>query len=257
MTHEYFAPEGAKELLAQHGLDSFAALWALELDAVDAPNTSRGGWSSVYRLELADANGVSHGYYLKRQDNHLTRSLRRPFGEPTFAREFRAIKSYAAKGIPALEAVYFGQRALNGRRQALLLTEALDGYEPLSTWFEQWSTLGWDRRQALTLAAAELVRSLHRAGKVHQCLYPKHVFISLSGSAATARLIDLEKTRRAWFGRADYVADLGSFSRRSKVPQRTEKLRFILAYLQKRRLDDEAKALIKQIQKRIEAKELR
>lgn len=257
MIQEYFAPQGAKQLLAQHGLDNFAALWALQLDAVDEPNTSRGGWSSVYRLELTDAEGIARGFYLKRQDNHLTRSLRHPFGEPTFAREFRAIREYASHGIPALKAVYFAQRRLKGHQQALLLTEALDGYEPLSTWFESWDTLGWHSRQALILSAAKLVRLLHQAGKVHQCLYPKHVFIKADSEGADARLIDLEKTRSAWFGQADYVADLGSFSRRSRVPSRTQRLRFILAYLQKSHLDGEAKAFIAGIQKRIEAKERR
>lgn len=72
-----------RALLQRHGLDDFEALWALELDAVDEPNTGRGGWSSVYRLELE-----GKGYYLKRQSDYLTRSLHKPFGEPTFAREF-------------------------------------------------------------------------------------------------------------------------------------------------------------------------
>lgn len=255
MIQEYFAPEGARELLAQHGLDSFAALWALQLDAVDAPNTSRGGWSSVYRLELTDTRGVVSGFYLKRQDNHLTRNLRHPFGEPTFAREFRAIKDYARQGIPALKAVYFAQRRLDGHRQALLLTEALDGYEPLSTWFDSWACLGWRSKQRLILAAAKLIGSLHQAGKVHQCLYPKHVFLKADADGAEARLIDLEKTRRVWFGQADYIADLGSLSRRSVTPSRTERMRFILAYLQKPRLDSDAKALINRILQRIEAKE--
>ena len=67
-------------LLKRHGLNDFEALWALQLDAVDEPNTGRGGWSSVYRLELE-----GKGYYLKRQSDYLTRTLHRPFGEPTFA----------------------------------------------------------------------------------------------------------------------------------------------------------------------------
>ncbi len=42
------------DLLQRNRLDSFDALWALQLDAVDEPNTERGGWSSVYRLDLGD-----------------------------------------------------------------------------------------------------------------------------------------------------------------------------------------------------------
>ncbi|HAA39005.1 MAG TPA: lipopolysaccharide kinase, partial [Pseudomonas sp.] len=46
-----------RALLERHGLATFDALWARQLDAVDEPNTSRGGWSSVFRLELD-----GHGY---------------------------------------------------------------------------------------------------------------------------------------------------------------------------------------------------
>src|SRR5690606_20381637 len=87
-----------RALLEQHGLASFDALWALQLEAVDESNTERGGWSSVYRLELGD-----RAYYLKRQSNHLTRSLWHPLGEPTFAREFRNIRRYAELGPGRLE----------------------------------------------------------------------------------------------------------------------------------------------------------
>lgn len=89
-----------RALLERHGLASFDALWALQLEAVDEPNTERGGWSSVYRLELDNA-----AYYLKRQSNHLTRSLLRPLGEPTFAREFRNIQRYSVLGIPSLQEI--------------------------------------------------------------------------------------------------------------------------------------------------------
>lgn len=117
------------DLLQRNRLDSFDALWALQLDAVDEPNTERGGWSSVYRLDLGDS-----AYYLKRQSNHLTRSLRHPLGEPTFAREFRNIERYRALGIPALQAAFFAQQAVGGERQAILLTRALDGWQDLDTW---------------------------------------------------------------------------------------------------------------------------
>ena len=69
MTRKPFIAVNAHEVLQRHGLDSMDALWALQLEAVDAPNTGRGGWSSVHRLELDDANGTSQHFYLKRQDN--------------------------------------------------------------------------------------------------------------------------------------------------------------------------------------------
>ncbi len=121
-----------RALLERHGLAGFDALWALKLEAVDEPNTERGGWSSVYRLELDE-----RAFYLKRQSNHLTRSLLHPFGEPTFAREFRNIRRYAERNIPALQAAFFAERRLPGERRAILLTRALDGWQDLEHWLKQ------------------------------------------------------------------------------------------------------------------------
>ena len=73
MTRKPFIAVNAHEVLQRHGLDSMDALWALQLEAVDAPNTGRGGWSSVHRLELDDANGTSQHFYLKH--NVLTAEL--------------------------------------------------------------------------------------------------------------------------------------------------------------------------------------
>ncbi|HBC23227.1 MAG TPA: lipopolysaccharide kinase, partial [Pseudomonas sp.] len=91
-----FIAQADRPTLERHGLASFDALWSVQLTAVDEPNVERGGWSSVFRLELDDS-----AFYLKRQSNHLTRTLAHPFGEPTFAREFRNIRRYAQLGVPA------------------------------------------------------------------------------------------------------------------------------------------------------------
>lgn len=201
-----------RALLEQHGLASFEALWALQLEAVDEPNTERGGWSSVYRLELGDA-----AFYLKRQSNHLTRTLRHPFGEPTFAREFRNIQRYAALGIPALQAAFFAARKLPGEQRAVLLTRALDGWQDLEAWLPGWAALDEARRAAILKACGELVRRLHQAGQMHGCFYPKHIFLRETVAGFDAQLIDLEKTRPLLFGERDRVKDLEPLLRRASV----------------------------------------
>ena len=150
-----------RALLERHGLATFDALWARQLDAVDEPNTSRGGWSSVFRLELD-----GHGYYLKRQSNYLTRSLHRPLGEPSFSREFRNISRYRRLGIPALQAAFYGERKVAGEHRAMLLTRALDGWNDLAHWLERWSSLDWPKRSAILRACGELARRLHQAGQM-------------------------------------------------------------------------------------------
>ncbi|WP_339523285.1 lipopolysaccharide kinase InaA family protein [Pseudomonas sp. EA_35y_Pfl2_R111] len=215
-----------RAVLEGRNLASFEALWALQLEAVDEPNTERGGWSSVYRLELGGA-----AFYLKRQSNHLTRSLLHPFGEPTFAREFRNIQAYRRLGIPALQAAFFAERRLPGERRAILLTRALDGWHDLEHWLQGWSSTPGATRQAILRACGELARQLHGAGQMHGCFYPKHIFLKANGAAFAAQLIDLEKTRPLLFGQRDRIKDLEPLLRRASVWTEAEVRELLLAYL--------------------------
>lgn len=222
-----FIAEADRDLLLRHGMADFDALWTLQLTAVDEPNIERGGWSSVFRLEL---EGVA--FYLKRQSNHLTRSLTRPLGEPTFAREFRAIRQFQSLGIPALEASYFGCRRVGGEQRAVLLTRALDGWQDLDGWLMQWPELSAARRTGIVRATGALARQLHAAGQMHGCFYPKHIFLREQPEGWQARLIDLEKTRPLLLGRADRVKDLEPLLRRASC-WGDEEIRCLLdAYLQ-------------------------
>lgn len=215
-----------RALLERHGLASFEALWALKLEAVDEPNTERGGWSSVYRLELDE-----RAFYLKRQSNHLTRSLLHPFGEPTFAREFRNIRRYAELSIPALQAAFFAERRVPGERRAVLLTRALDGWQDLDSWLSRWHELDALHRGGILRACGELARRLHQAGQVHGCFYPKHIFLHEQVDGFEAQLIDLEKTRPLLLGRRDRIKDLEPLLRRARVWSEAEVRELLAAYL--------------------------
>lgn len=221
-----FIAAADRALLARHGLASYEALWALQLEAVDEPNTERGGWSSVYRLDLGEA-----AFYLKRQSNHLTRNLLHPFGEPTFAREFRNIQRYQALGIPALQAAFFAERRLPGERRAILLTRALDGWRDLDSLLATWGERPEAQRAGILRACAELALRLHGAGQMHGCFYPKHIFLKEEGGAFSAQLIDLEKTRPLLFGVRDRVKDLEPLLRRAAVWSEAEVRQLLMAYL--------------------------
>ncbi|UUQ67119.1 lipopolysaccharide kinase InaA family protein [Pseudomonas fuscovaginae UPB0736] len=215
-----------RPLLERHGLGNFDALWNKALDAVDEPNTSGGGWSSVYRLELE-----GHGYYLKRQSNYLTRSLHRPLGEPTFSREFRNINRYQQLEIPALQAVFFGERVVKGERRAMLLTRALDGWNDLDSLLEQWPQLAPAQHQAILRCCGLLARRLHGVRQIHGCFYPKHIFLQEAADGYQAQLIDLEKTRPLLFGQRDRVKDLEPLLRRAPVWSEADVRSLLAAYL--------------------------
>ncbi|MDR9752113.1 lipopolysaccharide kinase InaA family protein [Pseudomonas sp. SZMC_28357] len=212
-----------RALLERHGLGTFDALWAKQLDAVDEPNTSGDGWSSVFRLELD-----GHGYYLKRQSNYLTRTWHHPLGEPSFAREFRNISRYRQLGIPALQAAFFGQRKVDGEVRAVLLTRALDGWDDLDSLLQRWSELSPAQQAGILQACGQLARRLHGVRQVHGCFYPKHIFVQARGDGYQAQLIDLEKTRALLFGQRDRAKDLEPLVRRAPEWTR-EQLRLLLA----------------------------
>ncbi|MBV6285760.1 lipopolysaccharide kinase InaA family protein [Pseudomonas aegrilactucae] len=222
-----FLASAETALLERHGLNGFDPLWALQLDAVDEPNTGRGGWSSVYRLELE-----GKGFYLKRQSDYLTRTLHSPFGEPTFAREFRNIKRYQQLHIPALQAVFYAERRVDGERRAILMTRALDDWSDLEHLLGQWPQLALEQRQQILRACGELARTLHAAGQVHGCFYPKHIFLRERSEGWQAQLIDLEKTRPLLFGLRDRLKDLEPLLRRAAAWSESDVRLMLAAYLE-------------------------
>ena len=222
---DYLAPAD-QELLRRHGLDDFVTLWDVPLSAVDEPNIENGGWSSVSRLDLEGS-----GFFLKRQSNYFTRTLQRPLGEPTVAREFRNILRYQRLGIPSLQAVFYGERNVAGEHRAILLTRALDGWAPMLDLLGGWSQRQPDSRRQIISACARLVGRLHVAGLKHGCLYPKHLFLREQEGQWQGCLIDLEKTRRLWLGWRDQVRDLETFLRSTAVWEDDLQREFLEQYL--------------------------
>ena len=222
-----FVADAERALLERNGLADFDALWAVQLEAVDEPNTSGGGWSSVFRMDLE-----GQGFYLKRQSNYLTRTLHSPLGEPSFAREFRNIERYKTLGIPALEAVFFGERKVPGERRAILMTRALDGWNDLDSLLEQWPQLTAGQQQAILQACGQLARRLHAVRQVHGCFYPKHIFLQPDGAAYRAQLIDLEKTRPLLLGQRDRVKDIEPLLRRAHAWTEADVRALLAAYLE-------------------------
>jgi hypothetical protein len=95
---------------------------------------------------------------------------------------------------------------------------------------------GWTQRQPdsrlqIIAACARLIGRLHAAGLKHGCLYPKHLFLREQAGEWRGCLIDLEKTRRLWFGWRDQVRDLETFLRSTAVWNDDQQHEFLKRYL--------------------------
>jgi hypothetical protein len=251
MMKSFIAP-GWSKVLQELGLD-FNALWEMDLEPLDEPNTGRGpgGWSTVSCLSLKLPEGYGKRLILKRQQNHLSRTFLHPFrGIPTFEKEFSNILRYRKLGIPALEPVFYGQRFTTDGIQAILLTKYLEGYTPLDKLVSTYNKHGWPariERNRLINALAFPIRKIHEKGLQHNCLHPKHLLIRKTDDNIEVRVIDLEKSKSRPLGNRRRVRDLESLHRRTGGFTRSDRVRFLYAYCGSDQLDKNAKRLCRKI----------
>ena len=166
---------------------SFDKLWNMELTEVEAPNYRRGGWSGVCTLREGDTL-----YYVKRQENHFKRTWTSFIvGELTFKLENHYMKAFKAKGVPALDSVYFEERRMGFKWQAILVTKELKDYTPLN---EIYKSENAEVLEPMLKEVGRTIRIMHDAGFVHRALHPKHLFIN-NHDSSDVKFIDLEKVR--------------------------------------------------------------
>jgi len=227
-----------KSVLEHNNLKSFDDWWQRKADWFEEPNYRRGGWSGVCRLELEDSAGNKRTVFMKRQENHVAKTLLHPIkGIPTFNREMQNILQLKQAKVAALEPVYFAARTIDGAQRAVLVTESLDGFTPLNEVSQD--SLGYHARRQLIKAVAVLIRRLHSQRLQHNCLYAKHVFVKEGPKGYEARLIDLEKTKRRLLERTAMVRDLDSFNRHAHGWSAADRLFFLHHYLGTKKLTSE------------------
>ena len=196
MTQVYFNSPDIKQLFEQNGLHDFDKIWSLDTEWFEEPNKRRNGWSGVIKYLLVDANGKKTWVFIKRQENHNCKTVLHPFnGVPTFRREFQNIQSLIDKDISALTALYYNERMVDGKFQAMLITLSLEGYQSFEEFCSDDDNQSIPQRPEIMALAGSLIRKLHDAHFRHNCLYSKHLFVRKEAGKVDVRLIDLEKLK--------------------------------------------------------------
>ena len=233
------------------GLDRFEALWTLDAGWVEEPNRRRGGWSGVSRCQMELPEGGRVGVYIKRQQDHVCRTLAHPLrGMPTLRREFRNLLRYRAYGLPTVEPLFYAERLVEGHRRAILVTRELAGYASLQRCLGYWDRFGWPQagvRRDIIRSLAAVTRQLHRHHLQHNCFYPGHLFIGEERGRMVICILDLEKTKWRLSTRRAMLRDLDTLNRRSPEWSRTDRLRFLLDYLGRSRADDRVRRVWKRL----------
>jgi len=234
-SRDLFPNQAALAKLSAGNLADFESLWSLSADWHEAPNERRGGWSGVSRYVLADGSAI----YLKRQENHLCRTLRHPIrGIPTFYREYRNILLLQEHDIGSVEALYYGDRLAAGCWRAILVTRALDSFMDLDEWNADPEHNEIEPRQSLITVIALACARLHHHRLQHSCLYGKHLFVprtaptTASYREADVRFIDLEKLRRGISRERVGAHDIDQLMRHTVGWNEIDKATFLSAYRQ-------------------------
>jgi len=253
-----FIGKGWEKVLRDNGLADFDSIWNLDAGWFEEPNKRRGGWSGVSRISLKTEEGDSVGMFLKRQENHNTKTVAKPInGEPTFYREFKNILRFISHGIPTVEPIYFFYRYKEGKSQAILMTKELEGFESLdSPTYARDGELMSNKhvRESLMEAVAKEMRKMHDHHFRHNCLYSKHIFVRAIGNKWDVKFIDLEKLSRSLFKKSALLRDLYTLPRRISGWRQGDKLKFLKIYRQEDKLSPETKDIWREIQNRMKAK---
>lgn len=241
-----FIAQGWGQIFAANGLGDFDSWWNLQADWFEPPNERRGGWSGVCRVRLDLPDGGNTHVFLKRQENHVRKTWRHPLrGEATFVGEMENLQQVERLRAGTLEALYFGHRKTGSNQRAILVTLELSGFRPLKEITEDWWKDGWQRwrtrRMELLKVVAVRLRRMHRGRRVHNSLYPKHIFVNPDDM--DVRFIDLEKMRSSLTWKQAAKRDLDSLNRRSPYWSRSDRLRFLLAYLGQQKVNEEVRSL--------------
>lgn len=166
---------------------SFEDWWNVPEEWIEEPNKRRNGWSGMIRMHIG-----LQTYFIKKQCNHLYRSLSYPFGRPTVSREYENILRLQALSICVPDPVFHGTRKTGQGFEGLLVTRELKGFSALC----DQTVLDADSRATLAREVGRTLGVMHRAGLQHSCLYDKHIMIRWRDSSPNVALIDLEKMRR-------------------------------------------------------------
>ncbi|MBC9252072.1 InaA protein [Pseudomonas alcaligenes] len=172
----------------------FEEWWRLQGEWVEIPNQRRGGESGVQRLQKGDGPLL----YAKRQVGHLYRDLLHPFGRPTVLRERDALLGLSRLGVRVPRLVYCGASHGEQGWRALLVSEELEGFQDILSWYASGGREQCGEAvhtQLLQQIGATLAR-MHGGRWQHGCLYSKHVFVKVGEEGPQVALLDLEKCRQ-------------------------------------------------------------
>lgn len=220
-------------LLRRHELVTFGSL----MDEIPGqPVKALLGHRTTSRVELSDGDGTQ-AFYIKRHDGSPLGEYVKPLlrlSRPSIGAgdEWRAMIRFHELGIPTMTPVAFGRRG----RRSFSMSLAIEGCVKLSAWIEQNlaepSPEARAEARAIARGVARVARSMHGAHLHHQDFYLGHLLKPAGADPEPIYVIDLGRVRRFRWGRLRWIVkDLGQLDFSAEHVSRTDRVRFLRAYL--------------------------
>lgn len=246
------------EQLRRCGLDSVPALLACVGHRLAAWSRS----SDTIRYDLPDGSSQIYikRYHYPRWRQRIRGMFRGTFFKSSRARsEYRALRLMRRLGIQGIRPIAYGERRIfHFVRSCFLVTEAVPEAMPLSSFIRTFAERRSSakavrlRREILT-ALARQVRHMHEAGFVHRDLFWRNVLIrSLPGDRFEFYFLDAsvgKRIRLAQRRQENVVRDIAAMG--AAAPyfcSKADQLRFLLVYLNTRKLDKENRRWLRRVQ---------
>jgi len=170
--------------------------------------------------------------------------------------EFETARDLQAVGIGTPQTIAYGwEWGLVGEKKSFVITRGISNAQALERrlpdcFAEDVKRDRLQERRSFIAALAGFVRKFHAAGWCHRDLYLSHIFYDGSGRFY---LIDLARAFRPLVLRRRYrIKDIAQlfYSAPGRYFTRTDRLRFYLAYVGRRKLNKTDKALIRRVLRR-------
>ncbi len=253
----FLVSEPFREPLASLGLTSLDAVFRFDgVRELAKPNIGRFRRRLQFEVAPTGSNRLVR-VYLKRYSrppllgqlrNWLSHHARRSFARM----EYEAADRLATAGITTPHAIACGEqwRTLFEHRSFLITEEVKDSHSlesQLPPCFQGPLTVEKRRaRRGFICRLASFIRQFHETGFRHRDLYLSHIFCSTAGEFC---LIDLARASRPFLQQRFRLKDLAQlhYSAPAESFTRTDRLRFYLAYVDRRTLLPQDKAIIRKV----------
>jgi tRNA A-37 threonylcarbamoyl transferase component Bud32 len=163
-------------------------------------------------------------------------------------REWRALREAARRGLPVPAALALGERRAGSGRESFLVTEFLTQAVSLEEFLR--GDLTWRARRQILAHAGLLVRRMHDGGFFHRDLHLGNVLARRLEGGVDLFLLDLQRVDiDPLFARAKRRRDLACLHGGVLHAARSDRLRFLTAYLSVRPPPAHYRSLLSQLER--------